>query len=85
MLQRREEGEGVLRGQETGVGAILTRVVGEDLTDTTTSEQRSEKRGRVNHMDIWEGKLFGGVSTPPSLGTVASNQGQFASTGEIKM
>ena len=65
MLQRREEGEGVLRGQETGVGAILTRVVGEDLTDTTTSEQRSEKRGRVNHMDIWEGKLFGGVSTPP--------------------
>lgn len=64
MLQRREEGQGVLRGQETGAGASLTRVVREDLTDKTTSEQRSEKC-RVNHMDIWEGKLFGGVSTPP--------------------
>lgn len=43
MLQRREEGQGVLRGQETGAGASLTRVVREDLTDKTTSEQRSEK------------------------------------------
>lgn len=64
------EGQGILKGRETRVDAILNKVVREGLPDKETFEQRPERSDRVNPMANWENKLLGALAPLRSTVTI---------------